>query len=181
VGTERKLEYRRLDKVLPADANPKGHNIPLIRESIEARGFVDGLIEDGRTGKLVGGHGRLIALQLMQEEGQDAPEGIRPDGDGVWMVPVQVGWASRSDAEARAVLIALNRTTELGGWDEAALGSFLSELLEDGELTGTGFNEHDLLGFGSGEAPGGGFGDDPPGAKEPQRWTCPKCGFSWSV
>jgi len=50
---ERKIEYRRLDAVLPAEVNPKGHNLPLIRESIEARGFVDALIEDQRTGRLL--------------------------------------------------------------------------------------------------------------------------------
>lgn len=177
--SERTTEYRRLDKVVPADANPKGHNIPAIRESINRRGFVDGLIEDGRTGKLVGGHGRLIALSEMAAADEDPPDGIRPDpGDGEWLVPVQVGWASRSDAEARAMLVALNRTAELGGWIEDALGPFLTGLRDEGELMGTGFDEHEIAGFGG--APEGGFGDEGGGAREPVSRTCPKCGFHWT-
>lgn len=153
---DRTIDYRRLEDVLPADANPKGHKIPLIRESIEVRGFAGALLEDQRTKKLVGGHGRLIALKQMRDEGQTPPDGIGKD-EHDWLVPIEVGWASRSDAEARAMLVAQNRTVELGGWNEVELGPFLAGLKDAGELTGTGFNEDDLRGFG-GEGPRGGFG-----------------------
>lgn len=37
------------------------------------------------------------------------------------MVPVVCGWSSRSDIEAEAYLVADNRHTELGGWDQELL------------------------------------------------------------
>ena len=164
---DRIIEYRRLEDVLPADANPKGHNVPLIRESIELRGFAGALIEDQRTKKLIGGHGRLIALKQMRDEGQTPPDGIGKDDDD-WLVPVEVGWSSRSDAEARAMLVAQNRTVELGGWNEVELGPFLFGLKDAGELSGTGFNDDDLRGFGSAGGAGGFGGEqEPPMAEVP--------------
>jgi hypothetical protein len=61
---------------------------------------------------------------------------------------VQVGWASRTDAEAKAALIALNRTTILGGWVDASLLSILDELSDGGTdvagLQGVGYDGDDL-------------------------------------
>jgi len=174
------MEYRRLDDVVPADENPKGHKIGAIIESIKRRGFADGLVEDGRTGKLVGGHGRLQALQQMRDAHEPEPEGIMVSDAG-WFVPVQVGWRSKNDADARAMLVALNKIVELGGWDEVILGPFLRGINDDGELIGTGFNEHDLKGFGD-AGPDGGFGGEPGGGgpREGVHRTCPKCGFQWT-
>ena len=38
------------------------------------------------------------------------------------------GWSSRSDTEAGAALIALNRATELGGWVDEELIRLLTDL-----------------------------------------------------
>ena len=78
------------------------------------------------------------------------------------------------------MLVALNKIVELGGWDEVVLGPFLRGIAADGELEGTGFNDHDLKGFGDG-GPDGGFGEEPGGgAREPISRTCPSCGFKWT-
>src|SRR3546814_3115224 len=79
----------------------------------------------------------------MRDRGDNPPEGVRVDAGGHWLVPVIVGWASRTDAEARAALIALNRTTELGGWVDDSLLDLLDGLVAEGEhgLDGVGRSE----------------------------------------
>lgn len=82
----------------------------------------------------------------MREAGETAPAGITVDSDGTWLVPLLTGWASRSDAEAEAYLIADNEWTSRGGWDNDQLSELLSELADgDPELFGvTGFTDTDL-------------------------------------
>jgi len=76
----------------------------------------------------------------MHGEGQDAPDGIEVDKAGAWLLPVQRGWASRSDQEAEAFLVAHNRLTEQGGWDEAELLEILDQF-EGDDLAGLGVDE----------------------------------------
>src|SRR3546814_14691212 len=76
----------------------------------------------------------------MRDRGDNPPEGIRVDAGGHWLVPVIVGWSSRTDSEARAALIALNKTTMLGGWVDDALLDLLDNL---DDYTGVGFTEDD--------------------------------------
>lgn len=99
---------------------------------------------DERTGRLVSGHGRLEALLQMREtRPADPPAGVRAE-EGAWLVPVIRGWASRTDAEAEAFLIAANRTGELGGWEKDALADLLKDLAGGDELLGTGYDSDDL-------------------------------------
>lgn len=114
----RRTEYMRVDQMTEALENPKGHDGPRIRGAIERFGFLDQPVLDERTGRLVHGHGRLDQLRAMMDEGDDPPDGLTLDGDGNWLWPVTRGWSSRSDDEAHAVGVTLNRLSELGGWDD---------------------------------------------------------------
>jgi hypothetical protein len=136
------IEYRPTGAVLPALANPKRHSLPELRASYRRFGFAESIIEDGRTGRLVAGHGRLETLVAMQLDGEDAPGGIRVNGLD-WLVPVQVGWASKDDAEALAFLLAANRLSETGGWDQAGVTEALSEITRTSALglEGTGYDQ----------------------------------------
>lgn len=116
----RELRYLPIDEVPPADENPKDHDIPGVVRSLTEFGFIDPPAIDGRTGKLIAGHGRIEALQWMRDEGLPAPEGIDALGDA-WKVPVVLGWESATDEEAIAAGIALNRYVERGGWLPAVL------------------------------------------------------------
>lgn len=139
------LSYVRLDELQADPDNPKDHDLGALHGSLDVHGYVEPVIRDGRTGRLVAGHGRTETLAQKMAEGQSPPEGVRVDGDGVWMVPVVDGWQSRSDADARRLLLALNRTTELGGWHDDALAGLLERLAEDeGGLAGSGFDGDDL-------------------------------------
>lgn len=52
-----------------------------------------------------------------------------------------------SDEDARAYLIADNRTAELGSYDEEALGAILRDLAKTGNLQGTGYDGDDVDDF----------------------------------
>lgn len=144
-ATPRAIEYLPLTELLPNPRNPKSHDLETIDESVGRFGYVEPIIRDDRTGFIVSGHGRTKTLRAMHERGESPPEGILVDEAGHWLVPVGVGWASRTDTEAAAALIALNRTTELGGWVDESLLELLDELEEvDDGLVGVGFAEDDL-------------------------------------
>lgn len=144
MSQDRQIEYYPIDQIVGASRNPKNHNIRGIEVSIGAHGFVDPLLLDGRTGRLVGGHGRLETLQRMKAAGENPPEGIMLQ-DGEWCVPVVTGWSSRSDAEAERVLVGLNQYTIAGGWDQVALSELLSDLSKSTEgLLGTGYDTDSL-------------------------------------
>lgn len=175
------IELVALDDVRAAPRNPKLHS-PAVRGSIERFGFADPLLRDGRTGLLVAGHGRLEALRAARAAGQAPPAGVETDATGAWLVPVTCGWASRSDAEAEAFLVAHNQTTIAGGWDDAALGAMLRDLAavvpDLGDLP-LGFDDASLAGLLAGPAapsftPAG--PDEQHALDELAPKPCPHCG-----
>lgn len=146
-GDPRRIEYRPLSELKANPRNPKSHNLDLIDSSLGRFGFVDPIAVDGRTGFIISGHGRTATLRAMRERGESAPDGVRLAPDGEWLVPVAAGWSSRTDSEASAALIALNRTTELGGWVDESLLELLEELEATGAddaLDGVGFGEKEI-------------------------------------
>ena len=146
MDTTRRIEQMPLAEIAPAARNPKEHDDAGIRRSIERFGVAELVLLDERTGRLVAGHGRIKALADMEHDPRVAtpPDGVVVAEDGSWTVPVVRGWASRSDAEAEAYLVASNRLTENGGWDNRGLGELLEELAEQQLLEVTGFSEEDL-------------------------------------
>jgi DNA modification methylase len=142
----RRIEYLPLDELTAAPRNPKRHSLELLRASIGRFGFATPALRDERTGRLVVGHGRSEALRGMRDAGETAPAGVQVDDTGRWLVPVVCGWASRSDAEAEAYLVADNRHTELGGWDNQELADLLADVQAfDPELIeATGWDLADL-------------------------------------
>lgn len=159
----RAIEYLPLTDLRPNPRNPKSHDLETIDDSVGRFGYVEPIIRDDRTGFIVSGHGRTKTLHAMHERGESPPEGVLVDEAGHWLVPVTVGWSSRTDTEAAAALIALNRTTELGGWVDDALLDMLDDLADiEGGLDGVGFEESEiealrerLSGLGEDEIEGG--------------------------
>ncbi len=142
----RRIEYRPLAELVADPRNPKGHDQDQIDDSVDRFGFIDPVVMDHRTGRLISGHGRTDALRKMEAAGQSPPDGIRRAPDGTWLAPVVIGWSSRSDTEAAAALVALNRSTELGGWVDEALLTLLDDLAQTGDeaLVGVGFSTDDI-------------------------------------
>lgn len=138
MSNKRWSEYMPLGEIQGAEKNPKRHHGDL-GVAIERFEFADAPILDERTGRLVAGHGRVNWLRNAQAEGKEPPGGIEVH-DGEWLVNVQRGWASKDDREAEAFLVAHNRISEAGGWNDLELG----EMLEGMDLSGLGVTEEEL-------------------------------------
>lgn len=198
------IAYLPLTDLTPADRNPKRHELELMIASIDMHGLVEIPVVDERTQKTLHGHGRRESLIEMQTRGMRAPSGIVIDEDGGWLVPVLRGWASKSDAEAEALAIKLNRLPGEGGWNPRELAEILEDLAT-GEpelfdsLAFTADDMDKLLGQVDPETlPGGGRENEPPtlhlpddgdhgdGGLSPDddgraaHTTCPACGHMFT-
>ena len=140
-----RIEYVALEELERWPRNPKMHDEAHIERSIERFGFVNPILIDERTGRIVAGHGRLDALQAMRERGDAPPERVKEEG-GRWLVPVVRGVSFNSDVEAQAHLVADNRAVELGGWDDSALVEMLQDVAAQSEelLEAAGYAQRDL-------------------------------------
>jgi 16S rRNA G966 N2-methylase RsmD len=141
--TARRLELMPLAKLQGAKRNPKTHDGGALADSVGRFGFVEPIVLDERTGRLVAGHGRMETLREMRKVGGEPPAGVEVGQKGEWLVPVVRGWKSKNDAEAEAYLIASNRIVEVGGWDDSMLAKMLSGFDPD-DLLGTGFGMGDV-------------------------------------
>jgi hypothetical protein len=128
---ELKIEYVPVSEIVEAEFNPKLHDDRRIGTSIDEFGLFDSMIRDDRTGRLVAGHGRLHNLRDRLDKGETPPDGILVDAEGRWLAPVQVGWSSRSDAQAKAVLVIDNHHPSVAGWDHVGLSKLLEDVPDD--------------------------------------------------
>jgi hypothetical protein len=135
------IEYRPLADLMRHPRNPKGHDLPKLKDSFRRWGFIIPLVEDAATQQLVAGHGRLEALLQMQAAGEPAPKRIKVGKDGGWSAPVVSGVAFASEREAEAYLLADNRLVEVGGWDAEALAAVLRDVEDP---AGTGYEQRDI-------------------------------------
>lgn len=124
--------------------NPKQHADAILSQSVDRFGFVQPLLIDETTGRLIAGHGRLNGLLKMKQAGMNPPERV-VEKDGEWMVPVIRGIGFASEEEAEAYLLADNQTTILGGWNDESLQAMLSLHTED--LSGLGWRPEDIEAF----------------------------------
>lgn len=138
------IEYLPLDELLRWPGNPKEHAEGAIGASIERFGFRDPLAIDETTGRLIAGHGRLTILERAHAAGSPAPQYVQVREDGMWLVPVTRGGSFESESEAAAYLIAVNRSGELGGWNDELLRDMLGDLDEDLRAV-AGFTDLDAL------------------------------------
>lgn len=185
---ERRTEYMRLSEILPADRNAKRHDKAAIKASIAEHGVIDTAVLDERTGKLIGGHGRLEGIGTLQQAGDEPPDGVTVADDGEWLVPIQRGWSSKDDADADAAAVKLNQLTIAGGWDDRILAEILGE-----QAAVAGDNAAAaiaLLGFDQAQYDKLLASAAPPQAPDAfpdaeaiaghTQHQCPKCGYAWS-
>lgn len=146
-------EMMPLDQLQRAPRNPKQHDEETIGASLDRFGYVEAVALDERTGRLVAGHGRLDKLEEKRAAGQGPPEGVEVDADGNWLVPVQRGWASRSDSDAEAYLLTSNNAgaekvrdgVTVGGMDHDLLAEMMGTYAgDDAWLVGTGYTNDDV-------------------------------------
>ena len=114
--------------LIPWERNPRRHNLPALKASIERFGFRNVIVVNSRTNTIEAGHGRAqVALEL-----------------GITSVPVL--FVDDDDDTAKAYAIADNRQAEIGGWDEEALVPLLRELQELGDtaIAGLGYSDAEI-------------------------------------
>ena len=127
-----------------------------------ASGQAEPLVVLAKTGRVIGGNGRLVAMRKLGWKECDV---VRLDLDGV---------------EATALGIALNRTAELAQWDLPALGSLLQELRSEDALEGVGYDEGEIDELlAELAADGGGDGVEGPGPEEPPERPVSRPGDLW--
>lgn len=183
---EVRIEYVPLSDLQRWPRNPKLHSLNTLQDSIERFGYVQPLLVDERTGKLVAGHGRLDALQARKSTGKPPPARVL-ERNGEWLVPVIRGVQFESVREAEAYLLADNRLVELGGWEGDMLVEMLSEHRD--VLSGTGFTEPEIQAMlGSTPPPTdndlvAGFGatDAPSTRLDRKQVRCPSCGHEFAA
>ena len=122
---------KKLSELIPADYNPRKDLKPGDREyeklkrSIEQFGYVDPLIWNKRTGRLVGGHQRMKVLKDM---GLEEVSCVVVDFD---------------EEKEKALNIALNKIS--GDWDKDKLALLITDLqASDLDVTLTGFDQAEL-------------------------------------
>lgn len=129
---ERKTEYFLADikELVPYARNAKTHSdeqISQVAASIKEFGFLAPIIVS-KDNTILCGHGRFYAAQRL----------------GLSKVPC-IKEEYLTESQKRAYIIADNKLTENGGWDNEMLAIELSDLLDDGFDIGlTGFDENEI-------------------------------------
>jgi len=158
---------KRLDELVPADYNPRrisDEALAGLGRSVEEFGYVEPIVWNKRTNRVVSGHQRMKVL---------ARKGVEE---------VDVVVVDLDEARERALNVTMNNQTIQGEWDEAKLLSLLDDLkgLDLDEGLHGGLRLDALL-----ESLGGGPPPEPPASFPPvdpdggADHKCPKCGYEW--
>lgn len=105
--------------------NPRRGATKAIIESIKTTGFYGTILADRATGLILAGNHRYRAAVLA----------------GLTHVPVT--WITPTPEQARRILLADNRISDLGTYDTQELADLLNAVATD-DLTGTGYDADDL-------------------------------------
>jgi ParB-like chromosome segregation protein Spo0J len=145
------------DSLTQHPRNPRNGDVEAIKESILANGVYRPVIV-AADGTILAGHHLWLALG---ELGRTQCDIVR--------LPIHP-----ASTEATRILLADNRTADLGNYDDGLLARLLADLDADTGLIGTGYDHDDLAALlDSIEDPGRGFGVSD---TEPPR--CPNCGYT---
>lgn len=123
-----KIEMIDPVELLPSDYNPRrinDHQLDSLMKSIEKYGFVEPVVINTSTGRIVGGHQRVQAATKL----------------GLSKIPVTK--VDLGESDEKALNVALNKIS--GDWDIEMLTEILSDLGADGyELEDLGFSGDEL-------------------------------------
>jgi ParB-like chromosome segregation protein Spo0J len=111
-------------ELIPHPRNARDHDLPTIKASLTEHGQFAAVYRQKSTGYVLKGNGTLAAAT---ELGWTTLDVVTLDVD---------------DDQATRILLIDNRASDGGSYHDAALADLLASL--DGNLTGTGYVEHDL-------------------------------------
>lgn len=140
------VERRPITELRPYEKNPRTHSetqkVQIAASMLEFGWTFPVLIDE--AGELIAGHGRVQSAFLLVTGGFDLGGSIQPPRPEFTEAPciVAKGW---TEAQKRAYVIADNKLTLNGGWDDALLKAEFEELKLSGfDLSLTGFDEGEL-------------------------------------
>ncbi len=111
----------------PANAREHGEeNLEAILGSLKRFAQVEPLVVQKKSGRVIGGNGRLVAMKKLGWKECDIVE------------------VDLDDLQATALGIALNRTGELATWNDQTLAKLLEELKANDALDGVGYSVEDI-------------------------------------
>lgn len=127
-SSSRSLEVEQvaLSSLTPHPMNPRRGNLDKIVDSIRANGFYGVIVAQKSTGHILAGNHRWLAARQL----------------GMESVPVM--WLAVSDAQAKKILLADNRTSDLAEYATEDLHDLLQSVLADGDMSGTGYDAADV-------------------------------------
>lgn len=124
---EQRYQSVGIDEIRPHPSNPRLGNVSAIRESIEKNGFYGAIVVQSSTGHVLAGNHRWMAAKAQG------------------MATVPVIYVDVDDDRALRILLGDNHASDIGAYDDDALGSLLASLaLTEGGLDGTGYTGDDL-------------------------------------
>jgi hypothetical protein len=178
-----RIEYLPLEEIPDDERNAKGHRLAEIDQSMDRHGFVEPVVIDERTGKLLSGHGRKGSLIARRDAGGAPPVHVEIAEDGSWTLPVVRGVRTPNDAEAAALIVGVNELVIAGGWDPRRLAAMLEEArATPRSLEGTGYTgarlDEMLAELAGPDSPDAFPIVDPDALDTPHQ--CPSCGYRWS-
>ncbi len=128
-STTLKIRRVALDEIHLDPANAREHgeeNLEAIIGSLKRFAQVEPLVVQKKSGRVIGGNGRLVAMKKL---GWTECDIVEVDVD---------------DLQATALGIALNRSASLAGWNDQTLAKLLEELKTNDALDGIGYSVDDL-------------------------------------
>src|SRR4029453_3692531 len=122
-----RYEVVPIEDVQPHPDHPRRGDVDRLAVSIDRNGFYGACVVQRSTGFILAGNHRWMAARAR----------------GLAEVPVI--WVDVDLDQARRIMLADNRFSDLATYDEGALGALLAQVLDDsGDLIGTGYLESDL-------------------------------------
>jgi hypothetical protein len=183
VSSRLHVEMVPLSKLMEWPGNPKEHDLETLGASFERFGFVEPIVYDESSKRIVAGHGRREKLLAWKDSGKAPPARVVVRG-GEWYVPVLRGVSFPNVHEAEAYLLSSNQSVISGGYNATALSEMLARHVDDANGIGWRADEISSLISKAEKAAQTAYNEstaDEPEAYEPPKPTthvCPSCGAS---
>lgn len=121
-----KIEYVPVTELKPHPKNPRLGNVDAVAESLTSNGQYKPIVVNKKTGFIAAGHHTWLAARKLGWE------------------TIGVVYIAVDEAAHLRIMLADNKTADLGTYDETLLAEILAGIATDGGLVGTGYNEADF-------------------------------------
>jgi ParB-like chromosome segregation protein Spo0J len=121
-----KYELVPLGELALHPRNPRKGDLKTLKQSVVVNGFYGAVVVQKSTRYILAGNHRFLAAKA------------------AGMTEIPVVWIDVDDRTARRILLADNRTSDLGEYNDDLLAKLLEELRNEEDFVGSGYTEEDL-------------------------------------